>query len=84
MVQRCGELAWPPEKPTAITPSSLSAERNFGGIVEGDVILAAFEIDCREAKLFQSEGCLNAKMRRVRNQFKIVANLEANTVSGSL
>ena len=35
-------LTCPPEKPTAITPSSLPAERNFGGIVEGEVILRAY------------------------------------------
>ena len=35
-------LTCPPEKPTAITPSSLPAERNLGGIVEGEVIFRAY------------------------------------------
>ena len=30
---------WPPEKPTATTPSSLPADRNLGEIVEGEVIV---------------------------------------------
>ncbi len=30
---------WPPEKPTATTPSSLLEARNFGAIVEGEVIV---------------------------------------------
>ena len=40
-----GRLEWltcPPEKPTATTPSSLPAERNFGAIVEGEVMLRAY------------------------------------------
>lgn len=32
----------PPEKPTAITPSSLPAERNLGGMVEGEVMMRAY------------------------------------------
>lgn len=32
-------LTWPPEKPTAMTPSSWLAERNLDLMVEGDVIL---------------------------------------------
>ena len=35
-------LTCPPEKPTAITPSSLPAERNLGGMVEGEVMLRAY------------------------------------------
>lgn len=38
-----GKVTWPPEKPTATTPSSLFVERNFGAIVEGDVILEEVE-----------------------------------------
>ena len=34
-----GALTWPPEKATATTPSSLPADRNLGGIVEGEVIM---------------------------------------------
>lgn len=30
----------PPEKPTATTPSSVPLERNFGVMVDGEVILA--------------------------------------------
>lgn len=36
-------FTWPPEKPTATTPSSLLADRNLGGIVEGEVIIVAFK-----------------------------------------
>ena len=32
----------PPEKPTAITPSSLPAERNLGGMVDGEVMSRAY------------------------------------------
>ena len=42
---RLWRLEWvtcPPEKPTAITPSSLPAERNLGGMVEGEVMLRAY------------------------------------------
>ncbi len=35
-------LTCPPENPTAITPSSLPAERNLGGMVEGEVMLRAY------------------------------------------
>ena len=33
---------WPPEKPTATTPSSWPFERNFWGMVDGDVIMERF------------------------------------------
>ena len=33
-------ITWPPEKPTAMTPSSLPADRNLGVMVEGEVIVA--------------------------------------------
>ena len=33
------EDTWPPEKPTATTPSSLPFVRNLGKMVEGDVML---------------------------------------------
>ena len=32
-------VTWPPEKPTATTPSSLPADRNLGEIVGGEVII---------------------------------------------
>lgn len=38
-----GGLAWPPEKPTATTPRSLFELRNFGAIVEGEVIVGVNE-----------------------------------------
>lgn len=41
-LRRLERLTCPPEKPTAITPSSLPAERNFGGMVEGEVMLRAY------------------------------------------
>lgn len=34
---------WPPEKPTATTPSSSALERNFGGMVDGAVMIAVFQ-----------------------------------------
>lgn len=37
-----GVVTWPPENPTAMTPSSLPADRNLGVIVGGEVIIAAF------------------------------------------
>lgn len=39
--KRSKPLTWPPEKPTATTPSSLALERNFCAMVEGAVIAAA-------------------------------------------
>lgn len=36
-------LTWPPENPTATTPSSFSEDRNLGGIVEGEVIVVSFK-----------------------------------------
>ena len=36
---RVKAFTWPPEKPTATTPSSLPADRNLGEIVEGEVII---------------------------------------------
>ena len=41
-----GVITWPPENPTATTPSSLPAERNLGEIVEGEVIIVSLE-SCR-------------------------------------
>ncbi len=32
-------LTWPPEKPTATTPSSLPLARNLGWIVDGEVMV---------------------------------------------
>ena len=49
-------LTWPPEKPTATTPSSLPAERNLGEMVEGDVILRERSIGRREAKEFSKKS----------------------------
>ena len=40
---KTGAFTWPPEKPTATIPSSLLADRNLGGIVEGEVIIVAFK-----------------------------------------
>ena len=34
-------ITWPPEKPTATTPSSLPWDRNFGWIVDGEVMMFA-------------------------------------------
>ena len=51
-----GKVTWPPEKPTATTPSSLFVERNFGAIVEGDVILKEVE---------RVEGSINRARRAV-------------------
>ena len=58
-------LTWPPEKPTATTPSSLPAERNLGEMVEGEVILRERSIGQSEAKEFSKKYlCLRAS--RVR------------------
>lgn len=47
-----GAITWPPENPTATTPSSLPAERNLGEIVEGEVIIVSLENDtCCEVLL---------------------------------
>ena len=35
------DCTWPPEKPTATTPSSLPFVKNLGKMVEGDVMLQA-------------------------------------------
>ena len=40
---KTGAFTWPPENPTATIPSSLLADRNLGGIVEGEVIIVAFK-----------------------------------------
>ena len=39
-----GAFTWPPEKPTATMPSSLPADKNFGEIVEGRVIIVVFKV----------------------------------------
>ena len=36
-------FTWPPENPTATTPSSLPADRNLGDIVEGEVIIVVVQ-----------------------------------------
>lgn len=37
----CLFFTWPPEKPTAMTPSSLLLDRNLGLMVEGEVMIPA-------------------------------------------
>lgn len=38
---RGGLFTWPPEKPTATTPSSLLLDKNLGLMVEGEVMIPA-------------------------------------------
>lgn len=39
-----GVDTWPPEKPTATTPSSSAFVRNLGGMVDGEVMVGEFVV----------------------------------------
>ena len=59
-------LTCPPEKPTAITPSSLLAERNFGGIVEGEVMLRAYSKLSGKMGVASSRRSSDIRSRRIQ------------------
>ena len=48
-------FTWPPEKPTAMTPSSLPADRNLGEMVEGEVMVVCLleSLECRMMPVMQ-------------------------------
>ena len=59
-------LTCPPEKPTAITPSSLLAERNFGGIVEGEVMFRAHSNVSRRMGAASSRRSSDVRSRSIQ------------------
>lgn len=52
-----GKLTWPPEKPTATTPSCAPLERNFGSIIDVVVMLGEVE-SCEVFMVFSLFLCL--------------------------